>query len=1420
MRRAAGLLACALLAGPTLAQDGDGGSFLERTLENALSGEGRDVVITGFRGALSSNASLDRLTFSDADGIWLRLETVDLVWSRAALLRGRVEVDRLTAAEIEVVRPPLPANEMPSAEAPGGFSLPELPVSVNVGEISAQRVILGEALMGLAATLSVEGNLTLAGGEGSGRIVAERLDGPQGSFTVEGGFSNATGILSVRADVEEAAGGLVATLAGLPDDPALDLAISGEGPLDDFAADLTLATDGTDRITGALAIAASGPENADTGFRADLSGDVAPLLFPAYQAFFGPDISLAVEGAARADGSVGIETLDLAAAQLRLAGTAEIGADGLPDVIDLTGRISSEDGTPVLLPMSGAETRVDGVDLRMAFDAAASEGWTALIEIAGLDRDGLTARSIRLDGEGRIAGRDTSRVTAALDFIASDLDLGDADAQAALGEDVTGRIDVDWSAGAPIEFTTLKVDGESYGLDGRATVATDDGLEIDAEARVTAQDLSVFSGLAQRPLSGSITADLTADAAPVSGLYDIALSATGDGLATGIAEVDQLLEGRAEIDLAARRDETGSHIDRFTADTDAARIAASASLTSERGEAAATATLIRTDVIAPDLPGPLDIRLAAAGPTDLWEIDLSATGPGTDVSSDATLDLTGDVPRIEGDLSAALAEISPLSPRLGREVGGRVALTASGSMVADLSSFDLAADLSTTDLAIDQAQADSILAGGARLRATVSRAGDALRLSAFDFASPKLTADASGTASLGASLTDILTGTGAARVVLLESDGVLPGMPVPLSVTLDADGTPDALDLDFAIEGQSLTSDATARVALSGDVPDIDLDATLAAADIAPFSALAGRRLRGALDLSAEGRVLADLSEFDLQANMTSRNLSIGQADVDALLAGAGRAVIDARRRDGVVEVSRAEVETAALNVSAAGTTGLSDNGATFDLRLANVGRWVPGFQGPATVSGTASQVGGGDWTLDLATTAPGGTRAAITGSVAPSFDDFDLSATGSLPLQAANTFIEPMAVSGTAGFDLRLDGAPALGSLSGRIRTDGARFTAPTLGLALTDLGAQIDLANSGLRVDAGAQIRGGGRLEASGPIGLAAPFPAELRISLIDAVVRDPSLYRTTINGAVEISGGLGGGARIGGLLDLGETEIRIPSGVSAGVAPNFDVAHVNEPADVRRTRERAGLIVSPDAAANGGGGGPVYPLGLTIRASNRVFLRGRGLEAELGGQLRLGGTTANIVPVGQFELIRGRLDLLGQRISIDEGSATLQGDFDPFVRLVAATQQDDTLIRIVVQGNAASPDILFQSEPNLPEDEVLSRLLFGRSVENLSPLQAAQLAGAVANLAGRGGDGLVNRLRQSFGLDDLDVAGDGSGGTSVRAGKYISDNIYSDVTVDSEGEADVTINLDLSESVTVRGTAGSTGETGIGIFFERDY
>ncbi len=259
-----------------------------------------------------------------------------------------------------------------------------------------------------------------------------------------------------------------------------------------------------------------------------------------------------------------------------------------------------------------------------------------------------------------------------------------------------------------------------------------------------------------------------------------------------------------------------------------------------------------------------------------------------------------------------------------------------------------------------------------------------------------------------------------------------------------------------------------------------------------------------------------------------------------------------------------------------------------------------------------------------------------------------------------------------------------------------------------------------------------------------------------------------------------------------------------------------HLNATPNVRRTLRFAGF----ETATSTGSTGPGYLLDLTVNAPKQLFVRGRGLDAELGGSLRLTGTTANVVPVGELNLIRGRLDLLRRRLELTEGSLWMRGSFDPVIAFAATTQIDDVDVSLRLEGVASAPDLTVTSSPEMPQEEALSFFLFGRSVTQISTLQAVQLAAAIRTLSGRGGAGLTDRIRKAIGVDDLDISVDAEGAPQAKAGRYISENIYTDLTVKSDGTSQINLNLEAGPNLVLRGRMGSDGNTGLGAYFEKDY
>jgi len=249
-------------------------------------------------------------------------------------------------------------------------------------------------------------------------------------------------------------------------------------------------------------------------------------------------------------------------------------------------------------------------------------------------------------------------------------------------------------------------------------------------------------------------------------------------------------------------------------------------------------------------------------------------------------------------------------------------------------------------------------------------------------------------------------------------------------------------------------------------------------------------------------------------------------------------------------------------------------------------------------------------------------------------------------------------------------------------------------------------------------------------------------------------------------------------------------------------------------------------------------VIPLALVVAACTGVVL---GIPV-----LKLRGDYLAIVTLGFGEIIRiflnnldhpvnitngpkglGQIDSvkifgldLGKRLELTEALLQMEGNLVPFLHITATTENDGITSGVEIDGPATDPTVRFTSSPELPQEEVLAQLLFGQGLQNLSALQALQLANAVATLAGKGGEGVVSKLRKGFGLDNLDVKTDAAGEASLTAGKYLSKNIYSEVTVDQDGKSQINLNLDVTKSITLRAQTGSNGDAGIGIVVEKDY
>ncbi len=506
--------------------------------------------------------------------------------------------------------------------------------------------------------------------------------------------------------------------------------------------------------------------------------------------------------------------------------------------------------------------------------------------------------------------------------------------------------------------------------------------------------------------------------------------------------------------------------------------------------------------------------------------------------------------------------------------------------------------------------------------------------------------------------------------------------------------------------------------------------------------------------------------------------------------------------------------------VDASGT--LSEGGdadITYDAEFPRTERFVPDFPGTLRSNGTAQRAAG-VWTVDVDTETPASGAVTVDGTYDEASGNADIQAAGQLQLGAVNSFIQPNSIQGPLSFELAVQGPPSVDAVSGQISMNGVEIAVPQIQNAITGFGGTVGLNGGSANIALAGNMRTGGGFRIDGPVGLAAPFNGTIDIQFLQMILTDQVVYETIVGGGLRIAGPLTGAATVSGQIDIGETEINIATaGGAPGAAPIPELTHVGEPSNVYVTRERAGLVVEEDDGSGGGGGGPAIGLDIVISMPNKIFVRGRGLDAELGGALEIKGTTANIRPSGEISLIRGRLDFLTRRLDLTKGIVTLLGTLEPYIEFGATTETSEGSATLNIEGPATAPEITITSDPERPSEEALAMLVFGDQFTNLSPLKVAQLAAGFARLTGSGG-GLTDSAREGAGLSSLDLTTDDEGNAAVGAGTYISENIYTDVIVNTRGDTELNINLGVTDSLSVKGSVDNEGDTSLGVFFERDY
>ena len=1430
-----------------------GRAWLAERVEDALSTPEARAEVSGLHGPLPQRIALDRLVMRDADGDWLTLEAAEVTWRPLALLRGRFEVEAVTAERVAVERiPEVEAVEEEPVVEPDedprdlGDLIPRLPVSVSLDHLLIERIELGEPVLGQAAVFRLEGQAAApADAELRSNLRVDRLDAGEGHIALHAIFDRERDYLTLDGEVISEPDGLLAGFVDVPEMERVRITLDGEGPLeawqgrlagemgDDVRLDLALGIEDAEflTVTGQAAVAALLPPDA-----AELLGDPIDL-----------DLHLRRVG----DSGLDIEKAEVLTPTLRLALSGTV--DGAEQHVDVTLDARLLDVEPINAraepaSLQGLELRVRAVGPLAApaveLDGAASEVATPELAMERLEfaggyspRDRLT----RGDLEISLNALGLTGEEPALDV------LEDRALQATL----SGLLELEDEPRLESFAAEVTTPGIRFTADGGVIF---EGPEADAAFALTIDDLGRLEPVAEQPLQGrgAIDGHLTYNGseqelrATVMGELDELV--WPEPLAEALAGERVTLESEIAMDEAG-----GLRISRLDIAGRGVRVSGEASLPPDFSTIAADMQVdipdldLLSSALETPMAGSAQLRANVAGPLDDPAVEAALDVDDT-VAADNPLGAVRLRARFEdvataaqGSISLSLGE-SPIGPAEARvdvamaeevlqlsglqaEAPGLRLSQGQFAIPLDGSPIDGGLELAITDAGEPAGRFDQDLAGEGAFSLTLAPGpeGEGQNVSLEGELREIFHAESEarvGAAVLSLSISDALSPDHQA-LATLEITSVEAGDVELGRVMLRAEGGMAGADVAMALEGDffgPMSVDAAAEVSHEDAVTRVALNG---------------------LEISVQAMeiVLAQTAVFTVGPEVLA-------VEDFALMAEGGTLRLDARRTDQEIDAT-ARIEDLPLALTRLVLAEPTLSGALQaearlagpldapegSLSLAMDGVEVLDADLPTMAARFNAALAGGRLTMDGEFSGLSPTPVTLDASlpVALSLEPFAAEVDRDAPVEASVNWVGQMAhvmplIPAAAEHDLRGRGEIALslaGTLNdprpeGHIALTGARYEHLTMGTLLTDLEIRLEGDEDLLRLTRlEARDGGQGRIEGEGTVELAEDVPTiDFNIEARRATLlrRDELTARTRAD--IAISGPFND-ILVDGLITVERAEARMPEDMPP------EIAHLDV---VERAREEAAAELEEEAevdapAVETGEAPAQIRLDISVDVPSRFFVRGAGLDSEWAGNLVILGTANEPRVYGRIEVVRGQIDVIGRNFRLDRGVVSFDGsaDVDPEIDIRAVHSADELEVSVLVTGRASQPEIELASVPEMPEEEILSRLLFGRGAADLSPLEAAQLGAAVAQLAvGGTGEGVMGRLRTAIGLDVLRIGED-----AVMAGVYLREDLFVGVERGlAEGTGAVRVELGITDNISVESDLGADGRSEVGIQFKWDY
>jgi translocation and assembly module TamB len=404
----------------------------------------------------------------------------------------------------------------------------------------------------------------------------------------------------------------------------------------------------------------------------------------------------------------------------------------------------------------------------------------------------------------------------------------------------------------------------------------------------------------------------------------------------------------------------------------------------------------------------------------------------------------------------------------------------------------------------------------------------------------------------------------------------------------------------------------------------------------------------------------------------------------------------------------------------------------------------------------------------------------------------------------------EVLDMSGPIAMGADIGGRWANPTIRGSLKTENARLESAVTGMTIDHLAAQARFSGPQLIFSQiSGQTSGGGTVTGSGSVTFSGGRTAlNLSFNANEALLLNRDDIAARVTGPLQVKSD-GRNGVISGNFHLNRGLFQLGRATAAETVPQLQVRDRGlDPEDVIEVED-------------------LHPWKLDMKvAGSDLRVTGLGISSRWTTDVSVGGYADAPRFTGRADLVRGDYDFAGRNFKLDRGTIRFRGESppNPLLDIHAEAQVQGLDASVQVRGTGLKPEITFASTPPLPQDELLSRILFGTSITNLSAPEALQLASAVAALqSGQGSLDPINSLRRAIGLDRLRIVpADVATGqkTAVAAGKYITRKLFVEVVTDGQGYSATRAEYQITRWLSILSTVSTIGRSNAAIRVSKDY